>query len=518
MTPRKPIYWLLAVVLAVAGSLYKFEDERGLLNRAIAQSVESGLNRYAETLALLARSQSVHDWSVHRFVNVESLFNQVVLGERALQGVFLVDAGGQIISRNTHNSEGLYLNEVDRRAPLQSSSSSQTKALSGKFGSLQVVKVNDAIVQLHKDIFVQDKRLGAIVATVELLPLAVSAVPQVQNPFRSFALDLDALRAGPQAFNGLSRALNYVFDTGVLITVASNAGFMALVAVLLLFCLALLVSTLLINPVRSLMQSIQNVSAGKYEQIDLTSQYGPMKWLLRLYNTQIESIAEASKLRLENESAKRLSLLAKQVSHDIRSPLMVLKMLVPSLTTTDEGAKGLLSRAIARVEEIANALLNRDKVEASFPLTSGSLSRILDEIIDEKNFEFSRHPIIIQKNIAQGLTADVNPTDFKRVVSNLINNSAEAMQPQGGAIQVRAFSEGKILSVCIEDNGKGIPPEILERLGEEGFSYGKSGEASGNGLGLYHARVFARNANGHLRVDSQLGKGTRVALEIPARL
>jgi hypothetical protein len=65
------------------------------------------------------------------------------------------------------------------------------------------------------------------------------------------------------------------------------------------------------------------------------------------------------------------------------------------------------------------------------------------------------------------------------------------------------------------DNGKGIPPEILARLGERGVTHGKEGTQSGSGIGVYHARETVENAGGKFSIQSQVGIGTMITLTMP---
>ena len=63
-----------------------------------------------------------------------------------------------------------------------------------------------------------------------------------------------------------------------------------------------------------------------------------------------------------------------------------------------------------------------------------------------------------------------------------------------------------------KDTGKGIPPEILAKLGQKGVTYGKAG---GNGLGLYHARTMIEGWGGSFTMKSEPGQGTAVLIALP---
>ena len=69
--------------------------------------------------------------------------------------------------------------------------------------------------------------------------------------------------------------------------------------------------------------------------------------------------------------------------------------------------------------------------------------------------------------------------------------------------------------ITVEDNGKGIPPHILSKLGERGVTYGKDGTHSGSGLGISHARDTIEAANGIFEISSIEGSGTTITMTLP---
>jgi len=81
-----------------------------------------------------------------------------------------------------------------------------------------------------------------------------------------------------------------------------------------------------------------------------------------------------------------------------------------------------------------------------------------------------------------------------------------------GNIKVILLSENEYVIVKVKDDGKGIPPEILSRLGEKGLTFNKKG---GSGLGLYHAKTTIEKWSGKLEINSELNKGTEVTIKIP---
>jgi len=109
------------------------------------------------------------------------------------------------------------------------------------------------------------------------------------------------------------------------------------------------------------------------------------------------------------------------------------------------------------------------------------------------------------------IQALVEPKEFQRLLSNLVNNSVEAFAGPGAVSVGLSVLDSKVL-IEVKDNGKGIPPEILAKLGQKGETHGKAG---GNGLGLYHARTTIEGWGGSFRIESEPGKGTVVLIELP---
>jgi signal transduction histidine kinase len=98
-----------------------------------------------------------------------------------------------------------------------------------------------------------------------------------------------------------------------------------------------------------------------------------------------------------------------------------------------------------------------------------------------------------------------------QIVSNLLDN-AFAWTPDGGRIDLRLTATNGTIAVSVTDSGPGIGPEERERIFRPFWS--RAGE--GTGLGLPIARELAHALGGELTLESQLGKGSRFELRLPA--
>jgi hypothetical protein len=116
--------------------------------------------------------------------------------------------------------------------------------------------------------------------------------------------------------------------------------------------------------------------------------------------------------------------------------------------------------------------------------------------------------VSLLSSLVDPLISEIEPIEFKRVLSNLINNAAEAMCDQR-KITLTVIEKSEKIEIQCADNGKGIPPEILKKLGQLGKTHGKEG---GSGLGLYHAQNSVKKWGGQLKVESELNQGTSVII------
>jgi CheY-like chemotaxis protein/anti-sigma regulatory factor (Ser/Thr protein kinase) len=121
--------------------------------------------------------------------------------------------------------------------------------------------------------------------------------------------------------------------------------------------------------------------------------------------------------------------------------------------------------------------------------------------------------------------AEVDEGQIAQVIHNLVLNATQAM-PDGGLITVSArnvqvgpdgvtgasLEPGRYVRITVQDQGPGVPPEIIERLFDPYFTT----KERGSGLGLAVAYAVARSHDGWLAVESRAGRGAMFHLYLPA--
>lgn len=237
----------------------------------------------------------------------------------------------------------------------------------------------------------------------------------------------------------------------------------------------------------------------------------------------------AEKLKIEASIGE----IAAQVAHDIRSPLAALDMVAAHLDQIPEEKRVIIRTALSRIRDIANGLLEKHRSQYSPRGQSSTmisatgapgsidmgtkelLSSLIDSLITEKRMQFrSRWGVHIEAPLTMegyGLFVDVNSSDFKRVLSNLINNSVEAVGERG-KVRVELDSNATRVFVRVVDDGPGIPEDVLPKLMQRGETHGKY---DGSGLGLYSAKKKVSEWGGEIAIESKPEEGTTVEIRLP---
>ena len=195
-----------------------------------------------------------------------------------------------------------------------------------------------------------------------------------------------------------------------------------------------------------------------------------------------------------------------QFLHDVRSPMAALQVASELDTESSAETRELIAIAVSRIKSISNTLYNYGQD----PQTSiKPLKPCFEKVYKEVQILLSKSQIAIETHFDEGerpLVAKINPNEFARVLSNLVNNAIEAIGLDG-EIRISLGTADQHPFVKIEDNGKGMSPQLLAILGGRGIT---SGKASGSGLGIYHARKTIEGWGGKLKIASEENVGTCV--------
>lgn len=256
--------------------------------------------------------------------------------------------------------------------------------------------------------------------------------------------------------------------------------------------------------------------------------------VLRIVGTA-EDITESKQVEaqlLRSQRMESIGTLAGGIAHDLNNVLTPIMMSIEllKLQETNDRRLGILTS----IE--SSARRGADMVQQVLSFARGvegkqlevKVGRLLREIEKIANETFLKN-IQVQSRIPADLWAvQGDPTQLHQVLLNLCVNARDAM-PGGGVLRLSAGNvileeqpngadtetmSGPHVLIEVEDTGAGMPPEVLERIYEPFFTTKELGK--GTGLGLSTSLAIIKGHHGFLRVQSEVGKGTKFQIYLPA--
>jgi heavy metal sensor kinase len=212
-------------------------------------------------------------------------------------------------------------------------------------------------------------------------------------------------------------------------------------------------------------------------------------------------------------------------SHELRTPLTALKgrieVTLSRLRTVEEYQETLtdLKQEVDRLVRLANSLLylaRLDQAESFGRWETLNLSELLESLLDSLQWLAETKAIELSGEIAPTVKIYGSFDQLSRLFLNLVENALK-YTPQGGRVLVRLQLVEKKVLVTVTDNGTGIAPEHLPNLFKRFYRVeaDRASVSGGAGLGLAIAYEIARQHNGTIEVESNLGIGSTFKVILP---
>ena len=235
--------------------------------------------------------------------------------------------------------------------------------------------------------------------------------------------------------------------------------------------------------------------------------------------------------QLEQELGKAqklesLGILAGGIGHDFNnllSGIMGNISLAKLEAHRGEDIKDSLDEAL-RVASKASALTQQLLVFSKGGTPVRKAASIADLLKESTAFTLRGSKVRCEYNIAKNLwPVKVDIGQFSQVIHNLVINAKQAM-PKGGEIKLRTdnitlgevsdlpLMPGRYVEIMIQDQGHGIAPEHLPKIFDPYFTT----KSKGSGLGLTMSYTIIKRHDGHVTVESEIGKGTTFRIYLPA--
>ena len=294
------------------------------------------------------------------------------------------------------------------------------------------------------------------------------------------------------------------------------AGALALLVAVLL---AVIISRSVSGPLRTMASAAEAIARGDYDQ--RVPQRGPEE--VRRVAESFNSMAAQVKA---SQQAQRD--FVANVSHDLKTPLTAISGWSQALLDGAADSPDDRQRAAAtiydeanRMDRMVSELLELARLESGqlqMAARPVDLGQVLADVHRSQLPRARARQIDLALDAPPGMVVMADPDRLVQIFTNLADN-ALAYTPAGGSVRLAARQADGWVEGIVADTGPGIPEEELSRVFERFYRLEKSrtrGEAGrGSGLGLAIVRELVTAHHGHIRVSSEVGRGSAFVVRLP---
>ena len=273
------------------------------------------------------------------------------------------------------------------------------------------------------------------------------------------------------------------------------------------------------GPVQKLTEATRRLAKGELDvQVPPARAEGEISELIRSFDQMTHDLRRnrENAIRFERELAWKE--MAKQVAHEIKNPLTPMRLSIQHLRRTYlDGAENfgaILENVTRTVIEQIDAL---SRIASEFSHFARMPRRILErqnvrEIVGEAVSLFNQESAVrFETDLADSMPPVLADRDeLRRALINVLRNGIQAMDG-AGTITIRGTARDSGVLLTITDYGRGVPPEMIERLFMPNFST----KTDGMGLGLAIVKKTIEDLRGTVTLESAVGRGTTVSIWLP---
>ncbi len=239
------------------------------------------------------------------------------------------------------------------------------------------------------------------------------------------------------------------------------------------------------------------------------------------FNVDITALEQMRAQLSRSERLATLGQVAAGIAHEIRNPLVGIgstaSLLLEDFSDGDSRREDLtiILRETRRLDRIVNQIVDYARPRDLLPITF-QLQELLEESLQVLSVPLKEKAIQVHQYRPENVPPIRADRDqLKQVLLNILQNAIEAMSMNGTlhlSIGEEYFEQQDGLRLKVEDTGKGIDANVLNRIFEPFFT---SGKHRGTGLGLAICRNIIEAHGGEIHAESQQQKGTAISLWLP---
>lgn len=299
--------------------------------------------------------------------------------------------------------------------------------------------------------------------------------------------------------------------------IMQNTYIIKVSAVTMLIIVALIVSYIMLHPLKNVTKQVNDISMGHYDRRLTENGFTEIGELTSGFNDILDKMNALDESRQEFVS---------NVSHELKTPITSMKVLADSLNTQEdvpiELYKEFMSDIVEEIDRESKiiddllTLVKMDKSATTLNISSVNINELLELILKRLK------PIAQKKNIEllfesfRPVVAEIDEVKFTIAISNLVENAIKYNKDDGW-VHVSLNADHQYFYVRVEDNGIGIPQESQKMVFERFYRVDKarSRQTGGTGLGLAIVRNSVLMHHGAIRLHSEEDVGTTFTVRIP---
>lgn len=271
------------------------------------------------------------------------------------------------------------------------------------------------------------------------------------------------------------------------------------------------------RPISQMRETVEQISDGKdlTRRVNLGDGNDEIYKLGHTFNRMFE--------RLE-DSFEREKQFTSDVSHELRTPISVMlsqceyamEQVNPKETTQ---SLGIILKQSQKMHRLIQQLLMLSRCDQGFEklhMERFSLSELFEIVVEEAEERAELKHIKMKQDIQPEIIIEGDETLIMRMLVNLLNNAINYGN-EDGWIKVSLTKHESVILGMVEDNGIGINPKDQEKIWNRFYQVNAartSGEDESMGLGLSMVKWIIEAHGGTIRVESELGKGSRFLFEL----
>ena len=278
----------------------------------------------------------------------------------------------------------------------------------------------------------------------------------------------------------------------------------------------------------TILSAVEAIQKGTYDYLPKPFSPDQLRSVVRRAIEHRNLKIETRRLREEKERMEKSFITF--VSHEMRSPLVVIRQYIEALKAVagdrlDRDMSEIIERCDARIQDLETLIehwLDVSRIaEGNFVLNKRPLNllQLIKRSMEEMTPICKERGIVLKTDLPDQLPEILgDPESLLRVLTNIIGNATK-YTPEHGSITITAESDDYYVTVRISDTGIGIPSDKLPFIFEPFYRVrGKEERQRGSGLGLTFCKRIMELHGGEIAAASTEGQGSTFLLKFPSHL